>query len=131
MILYPKLLWILHFINKNMNGTPSEIKTDSSNNANDYLMIDKQMYYKNKHNFICIEANTGNAFTNIFEFNDSVILKDGTFIANIDIQKPCNVYYEIKIINRDNNINYSHTRIGWIMNGRVSNEWVHVHNIFN
>ena len=87
---------------------------------NDKIAINNDIYYKNKHNFICIKDDG-----NIFEYNDSVILKGkGTFIGNIDIKKPCNVYYEIKIIKGD--CIYCNTCIGWITDGKKSKEWVYI-----
>ena len=98
-----------------MGCTQSKIETY------DNITINNNIYYKNKQNFICIKDDR----SNIFEYNDSVILKGkGTFIANIDIKKPCNVYYEIKIIKR----RYD-TRVGWIRDGKKSTEWVY--NMFN
>ena len=82
------------------------------------IVINNIIYYKNKQNFIC---GVSGPLSNVMEYNDLVVLKDGTFIVNIDVEIPCNIYYEIKIVT---NKPLESLCVGWLTHGTKSKDWV-------
>ena len=113
-------LKVIHNIIRNVFDNVKRRENKAINSNIKWISKGFQENIDKKRNFVCID---GDESTNIIEYSDAVILKNGIFIANIEINRNCSYYYEIRIIKL--NDPYHPLCIGWIDDGTTINEWVY------
>ena len=92
------------------------------------LQFGNNKFYNDNRTFIVIKGQI-----NVLNYNNNTIILKGlqlgkepsSVIANIDIPSNGNFYYQIRIINIDDDDN-NNAYIGWITDGKDSQLWVYI-----